>query len=110
LYFTRPAVKVTLSVPDWLGVDESHVATAASRLGLPGAGRDGGVRPGPPGTEQRRRFVVRIAAHVTRALAGATGTNLAVRARIGAEPDQIVVAFPWRRRGAAEALGREVAR
>jgi cyanophycin synthetase len=109
LYFTRPAVKVTLSVPDWLAADEPHVASAASRLGLPGAER-GGVRPGGPGTEQRRRFVARIAAHVTRALAAAMGTNLAVRARTGAEPDQIVVAFPWRRRGAAEALGREVAR
>jgi cyanophycin synthetase len=109
LYFTRPAVKVTLSVPDWLASDEPHVASAASRLGLPGA-EGSGVRPGVPGTEQRRRFVARIAAHVTRALATATGTNLAVRARIGAEPDQIVVAFPWRRRGAAEALGREVAR
>jgi cyanophycin synthetase len=112
LYFTRPAVKVTLSVPDWLDSEESQVASAASRLRLPGAGAQGrsGVRPGPPGTEQRRRFVARLASHVTRALADAMGTNLAVRARVGPEADQIVVAFPWRHRGAAEALGREVAR
>src|SRR5439155_18479292 len=32
-----------------------------------------------------------------------------VRARPGPERDQIVVAFPWRRRDAAEAFGREVA-
>jgi cyanophycin synthetase len=35
--------------------------------------------------------------------------RLAVRSRPGPERDQVVVAFPWRRRGAAEALGREVA-
>jgi cyanophycin synthetase len=52
--------------------------------------------------------VSRLAAHVTRSLADAAGTNLAVRSRLGSEPGHVVVAFPWRRRGAAEALGREV--
>jgi cyanophycin synthetase len=111
LYFTRPAVKVTISVTAWLETEEARVASVASRLGLPGTGSQGRgrLRPGAPGTENRRRFVARLAAHVTRKLAGATGTNLAVRARVGPEAGQIIVAFPWRRRGSAEALGREVA-
>lgn len=50
-----------------------------------------------------------MAARLTWRLAAASGVRLAVRSRPGPEPDQIVVAFPWRRRGAAEALGREVA-
>jgi cyanophycin synthetase len=112
LYFTRPAVKLTLAVAEWLEVDESRVGTIAARAGLPGAEAGDGssprLRPGAPGSEQRRRFVARLAAHLTRSLAEAGGTNLAVRARPGPEAGQIVVAFPWRRRNAAEALGREV--
>jgi cyanophycin synthetase len=54
--------------------------------------------------------VSRIAAHLTRRTAIAGGARrLAVRARPGPEGDQIVVAFPWRRRNAAEALANEVA-
>jgi cyanophycin synthetase len=113
LYFTRPAIKVTVSVPGWLEAGEDRVASIAARAGLPGAGGGDGsgprARPGAPGTEQRRRFVARVAAHLTRSLAGSTGTNLAVRARPAPDRDQIVVAFPWRRRHGAEALGREVA-
>jgi cyanophycin synthetase len=110
LYFTRPAVKLTLSVGGWVDAPEARVAALAARLSLPGAAGDGGprLRSGAPGTDHRRRFVARLAAHVTRALAARAGTNLAVRARSGPRPDQIVVAFPWRRRGAAEALGREL--
>src|SRR5262249_59935943 len=37
------------------------------------------------------------------------GTTLAVRARPGPEPGQVVVAYPWRHRTAAEAFGEEVA-
>jgi cyanophycin synthetase len=113
LYFTRPAIKLTLAVPGWLEATEGLVGRAAANAGLPGtqAGDGSGprVRPGAPGTEQRRRVVARLAAHLTRSLAEATGTSLAVRARPGPEPGQIVVAFPWRRRQIAEALGREVA-
>jgi cyanophycin synthetase len=108
LYFTRPAVKLTLSVPGWLAAREDRVARLARAAELPGAGRAAG-RPGEPRTERRRRFVARLAAHAARVLAGATGSRIAVRARVGHEPEEIVVAFPWRRRAAAEALGREVA-
>jgi cyanophycin synthetase len=67
------------------------------------------VKPGRPGSEQRRRAAARLVTHVTRRLAEASHVRLAVRARPGPEPELIVVAFPWRHRGAAEALGREVA-
>ena len=107
LYFTRPAIKLTLQIDGWLRATRERVAELAATAGLPGSGRTAG--PGDPRTEHRRRFVARLAAHVTRRMAAATRHRMAVRARPGHEPDQIVVAFPWRRRGAAEALGREVA-
>ncbi len=102
LYFPRPAIKLTIEVPGWTALDEGRLAMVAERLGV------GGKR-GRPGSEQRRRFVARVASHVTRRLAEAAGVRLAVRARPGAAPDEIVVAFPCRRRGAAESLGRESA-
>jgi cyanophycin synthetase len=108
LYFTRPAIKLTLHVEGWLQANQDRVARIAQDIELPGATRAGG-RPGVPGGEHRRRFVIRLAAHVTRRLAGLTGTRMAVRSRPGHEPEEVVVAFPWRRRDAAEALGREVA-
>lgn len=104
LYYTRPAMKVTLSVPGWLSATERRLDAIATRWGLSGTSR-----PGMPGSEQRLRFVSRVAMHAIRRLAEATRTRLAVRARPGGEPDQIVVAYPWRRRGAAEALGSEIA-
>lgn len=104
IYFPRPAIKLTLSVPGWLDLPEDQAVGLGERLGLPGA-----HRPGRPRSAQRLRFAARAAAHGTRALATATKTRLAVRARPGPEPDQIVVAFPWRRRATAEALGEAVA-
>jgi cyanophycin synthetase len=105
LYFTRPAIKLTLAVPGWLGISDDRMLAISGRLGVPG-----GAKTGPPGSEQRRRVVARLAAFLTRRIAVAGGAKrLAVRARPGPERDQIVVAFPWRRRAAAEALGNEVA-
>jgi cyanophycin synthetase len=105
LYFTRPAIKLTLAVPGWLDASDEKVSAIASRFGLPP-----GMRTGPPNGEQRRRVVSRIAASLTRRVAIAGGARRrAVRARPGPASDQIVVAFPWRRRGAAETLGHEIA-
>lgn len=105
LYFPRPAIKLTLSVPGWMGAPEATVVRAAGRLGSASS-----FRAGAPGTEQRRRAIGRIAAQLTRRIAVAGGARrLAVRARSGPGPGLIVVAFPWRRRGAAEALATEVA-
>ncbi|HZD18570.1 MAG TPA: Mur ligase family protein [Actinomycetota bacterium] len=99
-YFPRPAVKLTLAAPGLLSLPDDRAERLLART------RSNG-QPGGPGSEQRRRAIARLAVTLTRRLARASGVRLAVRAR--AEPDGIVVAFPWRRRGAAEALGLEVA-
>ncbi|MEA2520400.1 MAG: cyanophycin synthetase [Actinomycetota bacterium] len=104
LYFPRPAVKLTLAVPGWTRAADTTVLRAAAGLGF------SPVTPGRPGTDARLRTVARIAKQFTRSIAHAAGTRqLAVRARSDTTPDQIVIVFPWRRRGAAEALATAVA-
>jgi cyanophycin synthetase len=104
LYFPRPAVKLTLDVSALLSLPEARAAAVAGEAGLTAGS------PGPPGGEQRRRFATRLLAHLVRRTAAAAGVRaLAVRARPGPEPTQVVVAYPWRRQHAAEALGRAVA-
>jgi cyanophycin synthetase len=106
VYFTRPAIKLELAVPGWLDAPEARVRNAATRLDLSGA-----RSPGRAGTEHRRRTVMRIAgAYARRAAIAGGARRLAVRARPGAAPDRIVVAFPWRHRDAAVALAKEIAR
>jgi cyanophycin synthetase len=105
LYFPRPAIKLTLAVPGWLTAADDAVVRAAARLDIGGS-----FLPGVARSEQRRRAIGRIGAQLTRRIAVAGGARrLAVRVRSGPEPDLIVLAYPWRRRGAAEALAREVA-
>ncbi len=101
LYFPRPAVKVTIEISGWMNAGEARVALVSEAIGVSG-------RPGAPGTEQRRRTVGRIAARWTRLLAETQKVRLAVRSRSASAPDEIVVAFPWRSRGAAEALATEL--
>jgi cyanophycin synthetase len=103
LYFPRPAIKLTVAIPGWLRATAPRLERMAVEIGAPAT-----LRPGEPGTEQRHRFAARVGAHVTRQVAHAAGTRLAIRGRPGPEGDQIVIAFPWRRRGTAEALAREV--
>jgi cyanophycin synthetase len=104
LYFPRPAIKLTLDVPALLSLPGERAAAVAGEVGLTAAA------PGPPGGEQRRRFATRLLAHLVRRTAAAAGVRaLAVRSRPGPEPTQVVVAYPWRRQHAAEALGRAVA-
>jgi len=104
LYFPRPAVKLTLEVPGWLRAAPATVRTAGDRLGVASARTPGGVN-----SQHRLRVAARIAATVTRRLAVAAGARrLAVRAR-PVEGGRLVVAFPWRRRSAAEALARAAA-
>lgn len=103
LYFPKPAIKVSLTLPGYLAADEARLRDLASRLGLRTA------RPGGPGTEQRQRFVMRLVGRAVRALAEASGTTrLGVRVRPASAPDQVVVAFVWRHRTRARALGRAV--
>ncbi|HYM51286.1 MAG TPA: Mur ligase family protein [Candidatus Limnocylindrales bacterium] len=105
IYFTRPAIKLTVDVGGWLKLPVDRVARQAGRAGLPDA-----HHPGEPSSSRRLRFVARLAGHLTRSLAEASGSRLAVRARPGAVGGELVIAFPWRRRKAAEALAAEVAR
>jgi len=102
LYFPRPAIKLTLAVPGWLALPEDRFAHLAGRIADAG-------RPGRPASEQRRRAAARLATQLARRLASAAEVRLAVRGRPGAAEAQVVVAYPWRRLGAAEALGHEVA-
>ncbi|MEA2668479.1 MAG: cyanophycin synthetase [Chloroflexota bacterium] len=104
LYFTRPAIKLTLDVSSWLALPQARVEQLTRRTAFTPS-----ASSGQPGSDQRCRYIARFAVHLTRALADATGTHLAVRGRPGPASEQIVVAYPWRRRGAAEAFARELA-
>ena len=104
LYFPRPAAKLTLDVSHLLGLPVEQARAVAGALGLAGA------RPGPPRSAFRQRFVARWAARLVRRLAAEAGVaRLAVRSRAGAATDELVVAYPWRSSGRAEALGAAVA-
>jgi len=104
LYFPRPAVKLTLDVAGWLRVGDEKVATVARATGIRA------VDPGARGSEQRLRATARVAVQLTRRIAAAAGTErLGVRGRTGPEFGRVIVVFPWRRRGAAEALAGAVA-
>ena len=104
LYFTRPAIKLTLGVGPWLALADERATRLALRAGIPSVTSAGALL-----SDQRRRLVARLAVHLIRELADATQTHLAVRGRLGPNPDEVVIAFPWRRQGAAEAFGRELA-
>lgn len=104
LYFPRPAVKLSLDLTALLALDEAAAQEVARTLGLTNS------RPGRPGTGLRQRFAAKVVARVVRQVAAEAGTTrLAVRSRPTADLHRLVVAFPWRRRGKAEALGRGVA-
>ncbi len=104
LYFSKAAVKVTLDVTALTEVSEDVAGRLARRIGLPNA------RPGGSGTGFRQRFAARALARLVRQIAAEAGTHrLAVRVRPTSDPDRLVVAYPWRHRTRAEALGRAVA-
>jgi cyanophycin synthetase len=103
LYFTQPAIKLTLDVAPWLALPGERAQLLAKRAGFTPA-----ASPGAPNSDQRRRHIARFAVHLTRALADATATQLAIRGRAGPAAEQIVIAFVWRRQGAAEAFAREL--
>jgi cyanophycin synthetase len=103
LYVSRPAVKLTLDAHVVVGLPTASALILAREAGITSS------RPGDPGSGQRQRFALRLLARLTRKVAAASGTTrLAVRTRPGSEPDQLILAFPWRHRGRAEALARAV--
>jgi cyanophycin synthetase len=104
LYFPRAAVKLTLDVSTITEASDEAVLRFARRIGLRT------TRPGAAGSGFRARFAVRAVERLVRAIAGEAGTQrLAVRVRPTSDPDVLVVAFPWRNRGRARALGEAVA-
>lgn len=104
LYFPRPAVKVTLSLPGFLAASREEMSRVCREVGLPR------VASGLPGSGTRQRLMLRVAEQVVRELARAVGTTrLGVRARGGSTPEQVVVAFVWRHRGRAHAVGEAIA-
>jgi cyanophycin synthetase len=102
VYFPRPAIKLTLAVRPLLDLPEDRFALALERARVDG-------RAGRPGSEQRRRAVARLASALLRRVATASDVRLAVRGRPGPDADEVTVAYPWRRRGTAEAAGRALA-
>ena len=104
LYFPRPAVKLTLDVAGWLRVGEEKVSTIARAIGIRA------IDPGARESDQRLRATARVAVQLTRRIAAEAGTErLGVRGRTGPEFGRVIVVFPWRRRGSAEALADAVA-
>lgn len=105
LYFPRPAAKVTLDLTELLELPEVAARDLGTELGL------GKARTGTTGTIFRQRFAIRLVTQIVRRLARAGGTTrLAVRTRTGQAVTELVVAYPWRNAGRAEALAYGLAR
>ncbi|SDD18263.1 Mur ligase family protein [Nocardioides lianchengensis] len=104
LYFPRAAVKLTLDISGLAAASEETAGRFARRIGLANA------RPGAPETGFRQRFALRAVGHLVRAVADEAGTTgLGVRVRPTSDRHRVVVAYPWKHRGRAEAMGRAVA-
>ncbi|PUA79960.1 Mur ligase family protein [Nocardioides currus] len=104
LYFPRAAIKLTLDITTIAEASDETVLRFARRIGLRT------TRPGAPGSGFRQRFAMRAVERLVRAIAVESGTRrLAVRVRPTSDANQLVVAFPWRNRGRAQALGNAVA-
>jgi cyanophycin synthetase len=103
-HFSWPAVELVLDVTALLAADP--LTLAGLRRHVPGVL----ARPGAAGSPARCRYLARLAACLTRAVAAAAGApRLPVVARPGPGPGQVLVAFPWRHRGRAAALGASIA-
>ncbi len=104
LYFPRAAIKLTLDLSLLTEADDETVARFARRIGL----RD--ARPGAAGSGFRQRFAARAVSRLVRQIAAEAGTlRLGVRVRPTSDPSHLVVAYPWRNRDRARALGEAVA-
>ncbi len=105
LYFPRPAAKVTLDLAELLRLPIADARDLGAEFGLSRAD------PGTAGTVFRQRFAIRLVTQIVRRLARIGGaTRLAVRTRPGQAVNELVVAYPWRNSGRAEALAYGLAR
>ncbi|WP_051266733.1 Mur ligase family protein [Nakamurella lactea] len=102
LYFSRPAVKLTLDAAAALAADTSTVLEWQGRLKMHG------VPVGLPGSPARADGVAELAATLVRRAASAIRTRLPAVAHPG-DDDTVVVAFPFRNVGTAKAFGAAVA-
>ena len=103
LYFPRAAVKLTLDVGGLSSASEETASRFGRRVGLERS------RPGAPGTGIRQRFAARAVERLVRAVATEAGTSrLGVRVRSTSDPERLVVAYPWKHRTRARALGTAV--
>jgi cyanophycin synthetase len=103
-HFSWPAVELVLDVTVLLAVEPLALAAVGRQVAPASAG------PGAAGSPARCRFLARLAACLTRAVAAAAGApRLPVVARPGPGPGQVLVAFPWRHRARAAALGASIA-
>ena len=104
LYFPRAAIKLTLDVGVLSELPESDLRQLAHSLGIRS------IRAGAPSSGFRQRSVVRLVSTLVRRIAREAGTTrLGVRVRMTSDPATIVVAYPWRDRSRARALGEAVA-
>ncbi len=104
LYFPRAAIKLTLDVSALAQASETDLRQLAERLGI------ASIRPGVPLSGFRQRSLTRLVTRLVRRIAAESGTTrLGVRVRPTARPERIVVAYPWRDRNRARALGEAVA-
>ncbi|WP_111767835.1 Mur ligase family protein [Nakamurella deserti] len=102
LYFTRPAVKLTLDASAALAADaavmlgwQQAIAPTASAVGL-------------PGSEVRARAVAELAAALVRRIAAGIRRRVPAVGRPG-DDDTVVAAFPFKHQDLAEAFGEAVA-
>jgi cyanophycin synthetase len=104
LYFPRAAIKLTLDVSALAQAPEAELRKLAERLGI------ASIRAGVPLSGFRQRSLTRLVTKLVRRIASEAGTTrLGVRVRPTAQPERIVVAYPWRDRNRACALGEAVA-
>ena len=104
LYFPRAAIKLTLDVTALAQAPEADVRRLAERLGITS------LRADAPMSGFRQRSLTRLVTRLVRRIAAESGTTrLGVRVRPTSQPERIVVAYPWRDRNRACALGEAVA-
>src|SRR6188472_2860916 len=104
LYFPRAAIKLTLDVTALAEAPESDVRRLAERLGI------SSLRADAPMSGFRQRSLTRLVTRLVRRVAAESGTTrLGVRVRPTSQPTRLVVAYPWRDRNRARALGEAVA-
>jgi cyanophycin synthetase len=103
LYFPRAAIKLTLDVTALAQAPEADLRLLAEALGI------ASIRAGVPLSGFRQRSLTRLVTKLVRRIAAESGTTrLGVRVRPTAQPERIVVAYPWRDRNRARALGEAV--